>query len=507
MPLSIVIWLPVAAALVGALLPRRLSGWVATLGAAATLGLAVALVVGFDTGRQGLQHVTDVLWIAALGIHYKLGVDGLNLWLVLLTTVVFLAAMLGAALREWERPRLFFFHLGLAETAVLGAFLAQDLLLFVGFFDLMLIPFYFLVGQWGGANRVAATTKLVIYTLVGSLLMLAGAIATGVLAAGQGDGGQLSFALSDLAARPLGGGTQVWIFLTFAAAFFVKMPVFPLHGWVPDAYRAMPLPVLAAFGAVLSKVAAYGFLRVVLPLYPEASVDLQTLMLLFALASILYGSVMAFTQTNVRLILAYSSIAQLGFILLGIFSLRTAGAEGAIFQMVNHGLVVAPLFFVVAVLRARAHGSEDIRDMGGVGFRAPVFATMFLIVTFATLAMPGSANFIGEYLILLGTFQSKVVYAFVAATGVVLAAVYALRMFIRAVHNRVGPDVRSREMSLRDALVIVPLVAAIVALGVYPQVALERIRAVAGPIMRDTQAAAARAPAGDRAAAPEEAVR
>src|ERR687885_28170 len=301
MSLSILLWLPLAAAVVGLVLPAALSRFAAIAGTLATLALA---------------------------------------------PVVFLASALWAALSEWERPGLFFFWFGLAESGVLGALMAQDLALFVIFFDLMLVPFLFLTGSWGGENRVAAIIKLFIYTLVGSLLMLSAAIATGVLAPGNG----ITFVLSDLATRKLPLGSQEWIFLFFAAAFLVKMPAFPLHGWMPDGYRAMPLPVLAVFSGILSKVAAYGFLRVVLPLYPDASVHFQELLLLFALASILYGSAMAFTTPNARLILGYSSVAQLGFITLGIFSLQDQGAQGALLQAVNHGLVVAPAFLIVALL-------------------------------------------------------------------------------------------------------------------------------------------------------------
>jgi NADH-quinone oxidoreductase subunit M len=254
----------------------------------------------------------------------------------------------------------------------------------------------------------------------------------------------------------------------------VKMPAFPLHGWMPDGYKAMPIEVLMVFSGVLSKVGAYGFLRIVLPLYPQAAAHFQTLMLLIALASILYGSVVAFTQTDARLIAGYSSIAQLGFITLGIFSLNPQGAQGALFQMVNHGLVVAPLLFIVGLLAQRAGGSEDIRDMGGIAFRAPVLATIFLVVALATLAMPGSSNFVGEFLILLGVFKAKLAIAIIAFTGVVLASVYALRLFIRAMHNRVGPKVDSRELSFRDGVVLVPLVAVIVFMAVYPQLALHR---------------------------------
>jgi NADH-quinone oxidoreductase subunit M len=486
--LSILIWLPAACGLIGAVLPvrdRRFPGAIALIGSLAALALAIGYIADFKTASAGLQHVTDVVWISELGIHYKLGLDGLNVFLLGLTTLLFAAATLASNLRTSgqmgsselpgvDRPRLFYFHFMLAESAVLGAFLAQDLALFVAFFDLMLIPFYFLIGGWGREpGRVKATIKLVIYTFVGSLLMLAAAIATGVLAAQQG-GGHITFVLSSLQAMPLSRGSQEWIFLFFAAAFLVKMPAFPLHGWMPDGYRAMPIEVLMVFSGVLSKVGAYGFLRIVLPLYPQGAAHFQTLMLLIGLASIVYGSVVAFTQTDARLIVGYSSVAQMGFITLGIFALNPQGAQGALLQMFNHGLVVAAILFIVALLARRAGGSEDLREMGGIAFRAPVLASLFLIVAFATLAMPGSSNFVGEFLILLGVFKTKLAIAVIAFTGVVMASVYALRMFIRAMHNRVGADVDSREISIRDGLVLVPLVLVILFLALYPQVALHR---------------------------------
>jgi NADH-quinone oxidoreductase subunit M len=492
--LSVLIWLPAAAGLAGTLLPqragRRNAGPLTLLAALGSLGLAIALIADYHPGSAQLAHVTDVVWISELGIHYKLGVDGLNLFLVGMTTLLFAIALFACNRRNWRRSPLFFFQLGLAESAVLGAFLAQDLALFVVFFDLMLVPFYFLIGIWGGTNRVAATTKLVIYTLVGSLLMLAAAIATAVLVSQQ-TGHHISFVLSDLQQSPLGQGSQEWIFLCFAAAFLVKMPAFPLHGWLPDGYRAMPIEVLTVFSGVLSKVGAYGFLRIVLPLFPGASIHFQTLMLLIALASILYGSAMAFTQTDGRLIIGYSSVAQLGFITLGIFSLQSQGAQGAIFQMVNHGLVVAPLFFIVALLAARSGGSEDIREMGGIATRAPVLAALFLIVTMATLAIPGSGNFVGEFLILLGVFKAKLAIAAVAFAGVVMASVYMLRMFIRTMHNRTGPEVRSRDIELADALVLVPVIGVILLLAFYPQLALRRSEPAVKASVAAAQAASA----------------
>jgi NADH-quinone oxidoreductase subunit M len=483
--LSILLFFPLVLATLGAMLPRAVAPFALLAGSLISLVYSVLLLFDFESGVDGLQHVTDDSWISELGVRYMLGVDGLNLWLVGLTTLLFAASALWICVRPpLERPRLYAFHLALAETAVLGAFLAQDLILFVLFFDLMLVPFYFLIGQWGTGDRVAATFKLVVYTLVGSLLMLAAAVATGIMAE-AGPGGATSFSIEALAAAPVDDGPQRWIFAAFALAFLIKMPAFPFHGWMPDGYRSMPLPVLAVFSGVLSKVAAYGFLRVVLPIFPDAAEDFQTVILLLALASVLYGSAQAFTQTNVRLILGYSSVAQLGFIVLGIFALgEAAGAQGALLQMVQHGLVVAPLFFIVALLTERT-GSEDIRQMGGVAFRAPVLSALFLIVALATLAMPGSANFAGEFLILLGLFNTELAIAVIAFTGVAMASVYMLRMFIRAVHNRLGAGVKSFDLGARDALVLVPLVLVIVAFAVYPQQALEHSEAtverVVGP--------------------------
>ena len=469
------LWTPLFFGLLGLFLPKRLSGWWATLGTAVTLGLAIAALAGFDSGARGLQDTVDVAWIAGLGVDYSLGIDGLNIFLVLLTALLWMGATAFAAFREQERPHLFFLMMMLAETATLGAFLAQDLLLFVLFFDLMLVPFYFLFGAWGtdradGVTASAATLKMIVYTLVGSLLMLVAAIATAVIAA---DGGQITFSIAELSRNPLGEGSQRWIFWFFAAAFLVKMPAFLLHGWMPDAYRAAPLPVLAVFSGVLAKVGAYGFLRVVLPLFPDATVEFQEVVLVIALASILYGSVMAFTQTNVRLVAGYSSVAQLGFITAGIFALRAGGADGAILQMVNHGLVVAPLFIIVAILAERS-GTEDLREMGGMAMRAPVLAALFLIVTLATMAMPGSANFIGEFYILNSLFQSQIVFAFVAIAGVAMSAYYALRLYQRTMHNRKPEGIESREIGLRDGLVLAPLVLCIVGLALYPQLILHR---------------------------------
>lgn len=481
--LSSIIWTPLLFGLIGLLLPKRFAPSVAILGAVITLGLTVGVLAGVDADG-GLQYVTDISWIPGLGVNYSLGVSGLTIFLVLLTAVAWIPAIAFSALRGVERPGLYFFMLAAGETATLGAFLAQDLLLFVLFFDLMIVPFYFLFGIWG-RNRggdddpegspgrgfisvQSATLKMIIFTLIGSLLMLVGAVAAAVAAA---DGGELSFAMSDIASRGIPEGSQHWIFWFFAAAFLVKMPVFPLHGWMPDAYRAAPLPALAVFSAVLSKVGAYGFLGVLLPIMPDAAVLFQTAMIVLAVAAIIYGSCMAFTTTDLRLVLGFSSIAQLGFILAGVFALNDSGANGAVLQMVNHGLVVVPAFLIVAMIAERT-GSEELGPMGGLAKRAPVFAVIFLIVTMATLAIPASANFIGEFFILNGVFQIDPALAIIASSGVALAAFYALRMYQRTMHNPLPENSDSREISLRDAIVVIPMVAIVVLLAFCPQLVL-----------------------------------
>jgi NADH-quinone oxidoreductase subunit M len=471
--LSELIWLPLALTIVCAVLPERLTGRVLAVLSLIPVGIAVVFVARFHAGNPGLQFVTDKVWISALGIHYKLAINGLNVALMLLTTVLFTVSLAWSSMRQVDRPKLYYFWFGLAESAVLGAFLAQDLILFVAFFDLMLIPFYFLVGSWGTGDRVRATIKMVIYTMVGSFLMLAAAIATGVIASGD-HGTGINFTFSALQHLPLSRTDEDWIFLAFALAFLVKMPIAPFHGWLADAYKSMPIPAVAVFYGVVAKVASYGFLQIVLPLFPHAAHHYQVLMLIIALVSILWATAMAFTTRDARLVIAYSSVAQMGFILLGIFSLNPQGGQGALLQMLNHGIVTAASFFIIAAVAARAGDSEKLDDMGGIAFKAPVLATLFLIVTLANLAMPGSSNFIGEFMILLGAFDSHMAIALIAAVAVVGASFYALRLFIGAMHNRVGGRVHSFEVTRSEAIAIVPLCLIILALAFYPQFGLSK---------------------------------
>lgn len=479
--LTILLIIPLVGALIASLMPQRQIGPVAAIVTLIQIGFLIPIVIDFKTGTDVTGFVNE-LWIPELGVHYSLGIDGLNLFLVCLVVLAWSVATFAASRTEVDRPRMFYAMLALAEVGTLGAFLAQDLILFVLFFDLLLVPFYFLIGMWGQdtelGNARRATATFMIYTLAGSLLMLVSAVALGVLTSSQ-SGAPLSFQFVDLQANLVDGSTQNWLFLGFMLAFLVKMPIPPLHGWMPITYKTTPLPVLIVLSAVVAKLGAYGFLRIAMPLMPNAIESFQVLLLLLAVVAIIYGSVMAFSQDDARMVVGYSSIAQIGFILLGIFVIDAKGAEGAILQMVNHGVVTIGLFLIVAFLGERA-GSEKLSNMGGLAKQAPVLATLFLIVALATLAIPGSANFVGETYILFGAFQTEFIWGVVASLGVVLAAAYMLRMFQRSMHNRGSvsdqeTDLRSRELDASEFALLLPVVMVILVTAVYPQFVVERV--------------------------------
>ncbi len=456
---SALILVPIAGALLVWLLPwpsARATGGFALLVALADLSLWVVAVQNLEFGSGALQHGAEVTWFEDLDAAYKVGLYDFSLWLVGLTALVTVAALAYGFWAGRPRPRAYFGLLLFLAGATIGVFTAQDLLLFYVFFEAMLIPLYVLIGVWGGAGRLGATIKLIIYTLAGSLLMLVAIIALGLA--------NETFDMTRLEAND-----NVWIFLGFLAAFAVKAPLWPFHGWLPDAYREAPAEVSALLSGVVSKTAAYGLLRIVLPSFPEPVADWRGVVLALASIGLVYGSLLAFRAPDVRGVIAYSSLAQMCLIVLGLFAVNDSGLAGAHLQMVNHGLVSAALFLLAGGIERRA-ATGRLELLGGMARGRPVLATMLLTVGVIALAVPFSSAFAAEFLILNGVFAHGWGWAAVGAGAIVLAAMYMLRLISAVLHQDVGTSVHARALDLRPAEVgmVGALVAALVALSLWP---------------------------------------
>ncbi|MBA2616437.1 MAG: NADH-quinone oxidoreductase subunit M [Actinobacteria bacterium] len=453
------ILLPIAGALLVWLLPwptSRAAGGLALLVALAELFLWIVAVRGFDFGSGTLQQGADVTWFADLDASYKVGLFDFSLWLVGLTAFVGVAAIAYGMWAGRERPRAYFGLLLFLTGATIGVFSAQDLLLFYLFFEAMLIPLYVLIGVWGGTRRAVATVKFIIYTMAGSLLMLVAVIALGLA--------NETFDLTRLQAND-----NPWIFLGFVAAFAVKAPLWPFHGWLPDAYREAPTEVAALLSGVVSKTAAYGLIRIVLPSFPEPVVDFRTVILILASVGLVYGSLLAFRAHDVRGVIAYSSLAQMCLIVLGIFANNASGLDGALLQMINHGLVSAALFLLAGAIERRT-STARLELLGGMARGRPLLASLLLATGVIALAVPLSSAFAAEFLILNGVFDRGWGYAVVGALAIVLAAMYTLRLISAVLHEDVGSAVHPQALDLRPAEVAIigALVVALVALSFWP---------------------------------------
>ncbi len=407
---------------------------------------------------------TNKAWLTDLGVRYHVGLDGLSLVMVCLTVLVTTCALGYAAWEGRYRTRPYIALLLLLEAALILVFCARDLILFYVGFEAMLVPFYFLIGIWGGPERRRATLKFLIYTFIGTLLMLVGMIVIGLKAG--------SFDLSEV-----GTSNSNWVFAAFILAFAIRAPVWPLHGWVPDAYRSAPPEVAALLSGVASKAGAYGFLRIVLPIFPQPVSDHRWILITAAVIGLLYGSLLAFRQPDSRGVIAYSSIAQMGLVTLGIFALNDQGATGAAFQMVNHGLLSAALFLLAGWI-AHTTGQDGFARLGGLARGRPVLATVVIIVGVAALAVPGSSAFASEFLVLLGAFEAKAVVGVIASVAVVLAAMYMLRWISAILHDREGDAVGASnppDLTSGALATIVPLVLAVLALSFYPHAVTRRV--------------------------------
>ena len=474
--LTALILTPVLGAIAVALVPRTRLEIVRLLGllfSLATGALSVVLLTTFESGDANFQFVSKHAWVSSWGISWNVGVDGISLFLVVLTGLLFPIAILGPD--ERRDIKSYIAWLLLLEAGVMGVFVSLDLFLFFVFFEIVLVPMYFLIAGWGHDNRVYAATKFFLYTMAGSALMLVATIALVMLH--KSHTGVLTFDIVELASSDdLATNTGRWLFLAFALAFAIKVPVFPLHTWLPDAHTEAPTAGSVILAGVLLKIGTYGLLRFGLFLFPEAAVWFAPVMLTLAVIGIIYGALVATVQKDLKRLVAYSSVAHLGFIVLGTFAFTTQGLSGGVIQMVNHGLSTGALFLLVGWIYERRH-TREISQLRGLQKVAPVMAATFTIVMFSSIGLPGLNGFVGEYLVLIGTFVTHRWWAVVATVGVILAALYMLWAYQRVFHGEPDDENRAQmwDLTWRERVTIAPLVVLIVFLGVYPKPVLDRI--------------------------------
>ena len=470
--LSWVTFTPVLGVLVLLLLPkdrRNLLRWVAVLTSLVAFGLSLVMLAQFDQTNASLQMVERLPWfqLAGMQIEYFLGVDGLSVLLVLLTTFLTPISIISTWSAVEDRVKEFLIFFLLLEVGMVGVFLAQDIFLFYIFWEFTLVPMYFLIGIWGGPRRVYAAIKFFLYTMAGSILMLLAILWLGITFE--------SFSVPDLIAQGgIPGNVQTWLFLAFAAAFAIKVPMWPLHSWLPDAHVEAPTAGSVILAGVLLKMGTYGFLRFNLPLFPEASIRFAPWMAGLAVIGIIYGAAVSYAQKDAKKLVAYSSVSHLGFVVLGLFALNPLGIQGGILQMINHGLSTGALFLIVGMIYERRH-TREMDDFGGLWKVMPIYGALTLIVTLSSMGLPGLNGFVGEFSILLGAFGSEAIgspiYAGIAAAGVIMAAIYMLYMFQKLFLGPLDKDENKavKDINLREILTLVPLVIFIFWIGLYPK--------------------------------------
>ncbi len=445
---------------------------------AATFVVSLWLFFGFDQSNPGFQFVFSTVWVESLDAGFRIGVDGMSVLLVMLTTFISPIAILSSFEYIKKRQKEYYLMLLLLQFALTGVFVSLDLFLFYIFWEIILIPMYFVIGIWGGKNRIYAAIKFFLYTMVGSLFMLVAIVWLGMYCGAELIQNQQGFTTDFLAIREVAPlipfEIQKWMFLAFALSFCIKVPLFPLHTWLPDAHTEAPTAGSVILAGVLLKMGTYGLIRFNLELFPQSSFEYASPIAWLAVVGIIYGALVAMVQTDVKRLVAYSSVSHLGFVVLGIFSMTAEGVQGAIIQMVNHGLSTGMLFLCVGILYERRH-TREIEEFGGIARVMPIFTVFFAIAMLASVGLPGLNGFVGEYLTLLGAFRSPFynswAYSIISATGVIFAAVYLLWMFQRVMYKKidVAANHSLKDVSKREIWTLVPIVIFIVWIGVYPQ--------------------------------------
>jgi NADH-quinone oxidoreductase subunit M len=479
--LSLVVFTPLLGVLALLFVPggnHRAIRWVALVAALASLAFSL-LLLGYDPAGAEFQFTEEVEWIPAFGMGYRLGIDGLSMVLVILTTVLSVVAIF----YSWEpiktRVKEYYATMLLLMVGMLGVFVALDLFLFYVFWEISLIPMYLVIGIWGGPRRIYATVKFVIYTLVGSLLMLVAIVAVAIAHASAGH--PFTFSYIELRGFPYADTLQALAFVAFFLAFAIKVPMWPFHTWLPDAHVEAPTAGSIILAGVLLKLGGYGFLRYSIPLLPNAAMSFAPVIIALAVIAILYGALVAMVQPDMKKLVAYSSVSHMGFVMLGAFVFNTQGLQGSVFQMVSHGITTGALFLLVGVIYERTH-DRQIAHMGGLNARLPRYAAIFGLFTFASIGLPGLSGFVGEFLVVLGAFQFNGYVAAATMLVVIASAVYMLWMFQRVFFTVPSDWARQwwpslRDMSRSEWLALAPLIVLVVALGVYPAPVLHAISA------------------------------
>lgn len=488
--LHALIWLPVLGVVAVMWFDEERAKHIAFWWSVALLVLSLGLWWAFDPSEGGMQMASSTPWIGAWGVSYAIGIDGISLFMVMLSTFSTAISILASFNYIKDRQRAFYSLMLLLEAGVVGVFVATDLLLFYVFFELTLVPMYFIIGIWGGARRIYAAIKFFLYTALGSLLMLVAILYLFYQA--KTTLGVPTFAYADLLQVPLTGTEQLWLFTAFALAFAVKVPLFPFHTWLPDAHVEAPTPGSVILAAVLLKMGTYGFLRFLLPLFPVAAQHptVVTTMIVLGVIGIIYTAWVAAVQPDAKKLVAYTSVAHMGFVVLGIFALNVNGLQGGLIVMISHGLSTGALFLLLGMLYERRH-TREINQFGGIARVAPLLATAFMITALASIGVPGTSGFVGEFLALLGVFQSHRVLAVFATSGVIFAAYYMLPMVQRVFFNALEkPENREiDDLSRREMVILAPLCALMIWIGWNPTPLLERMEASVQVVIERVEAA------------------
>jgi len=482
--LSLMTFFPLVGMLIVLFLPREADKLIKTVTLIVTIIVFfISLPLAFDDVflTSSAMHYTEFAsWISVgqyFQMNYSVGVDGISLWLVMLTTFIMPIAILSTWNAIEKNTKGFMALALLLETGMLGAFISLDLFLFYVFWELMLVPMYFMIGIWGGKNRIYAAVKFFIFTAVGSLLMLVALIYVYYFAVKAGVPFENGFSIIQFYQMDIPGNLQTWLFAAFAFSFAIKVPMFPVHTWLPDAHTEAPTAGSVILAAILLKMGTYGYVRFAIPLFPEATMQFTPFLALLAVIGIIYGALVAMMQDDVKRLVAYSSVSHLGFVMLGIFALNLQGISGGILQMISHGVSTGALFLIVGFLYERRH-TRLIADFGGLSKVMPVFATVFMIVTLSSVGLPGTNGFVGEFLVLIGAFEGGLrVFAVVATFGVILAAVYMLWMFQRVMMGKVTnpKNENLKDLSGRELAIMLPLILFIFWIGVYPNTFLAKM--------------------------------